>query len=547
MRKLAVFASLPTLLGLLAGMPAAGPLFAQAHATQALDQRRAGFSPAELDQMLAPIALYPDALLSQLLIATTYWPEVAEAARFSLEHPELSGEDALRAVEAWSWHPSVKSLLALPQLLAMMGQRPDWVARLGDAFLVQQSRVMDSIQMLRQRALAAGSLQSNTLISVVQQGPATLLLSPDPQLIYMPWYNANLVYGRWWWPSHPPLVWTAWSGGFGPRTYAPGVYPHVVALPTRLFVATFDWHRRAARMAHAERTLGIAHAPHVSPPAPAHRAGDGRLPLPGSNFTAATAAHAGARPTLPIAGSLPHDGRRHHPLAGSGQPRPTPAPTPAAAVITTPVAAATIATPVAATIATPVPAAAITAPVPAAAITAPMAAAAITTPVAAAAITTPVAAAAVSVTRDQFNAQRARQPEVATAPATQAAPAAPGGQNTGTALLGQAPLGAAHREERRVGMQRHEPLAQAPRAETAAHGFRTEPAAGIQRIESSGQPHSLERTSMHPGGVPQVQRPQTIVPAIAVAARPAAAPAPASAARPPGKTGDSQHRAPGPR
>jgi|GEM_PF-983467 len=529
MRKLAGFASIPTLLGLLAGIPAAGPLFAQAHATQALDQRRAGFSPAELDQMLAPIALYPDALLSQLLIATTYWPEVAEAARFSLEHPELTGDDALRAVEAWSWHPSVKSLLALPQLLAMMGQRPDWVARLGDAFLVQQSRVMDSIQMLRQRALAAGSLQSNTLISVVQQGPATLLLSPDPQLIYMPWYNANLVYGRWWWPSHPPLVWTAWSGGFGPRTYAPGVYPHVVALPTRLFVATFDWHRRAARMAHAERTLGIAHAPHVSPPAPAHRAGDGRLPLPGSKFTAATAAHAGARPTLPIAGNLPHDGRRHHPLAGSGQPRPTPAPTPAAAAaVTTPVAAAAITTPVAA------------------AITTPVAAAAITTPVAAA-IATPVAAAAVSVTRDQFNAQRARQPEVATAPATQAVPSAPSGQNTGTPLSGQAPLAAAHRGERQVGLQLLEPLSQAPRAETAAQGFRTERAAGIQRMESSGQPHSLERTTMHPGGVPQTQRPQTIVPAIAVAARPAAAPAPASAARPPGNTGDSQHRAPGPR
>ena len=528
MRKLAGFASIPTLLGLLAGVPATAPVLAQAYATQALDQRQAGFSPAELDQMLAPIALYPDALLSQLLIATTYWPEVAEAARFLREHPELTGDDALRAVEAWSWHPSVKSLLALPQLLTMMGQRPDWVARLGDAFLVQQFRVMDSIQMLRQRALAAGSLQSNTLVSVVQQGPAMLLLSPDPQLIYVPWYNANLAYGRWWWPSHPPLVWAAWSGGFGPRTYAPGVYPHVVALPTRLFVATFDWHRRAARMAHAERTLGIAHAPHVSPPSPGHRAGDGRLPQPGSHFTAATATHAGARPTLPIAGSLAYDARRHHPLAGSGQPRATPVTAPVAAATATPVTAAVIATPVtAAAIATPVTAAAVTAPV-------------------AAAIATPVTAAAVSVTRDLFKAQSARQAELATAAARQAVPSAPSGQNIGTPLSGQAPLAVAHREERHVGMQRHEPQAPPPRAETAA-GFRAERPAGIQRMESSGRPHSLERTSMHSGGVQQTQRPQTIVPASAVAARPAAAPAAVSPARPPGNPGDSQQRAPGPR
>lgn len=498
MKKLAGFASIPTLLGLLAGPLATAPVFAQVYAQQAPDWRQAGLSQAELDQMLAPIALYPDTLLSQLLIATTYWPEVAEAARFSLEHPELDHEDALRVVQAWSWHPSVKSLLALPQLLAMMGQRPDWVARLGDAFLVQQSRVMDTIQMLRQRAQAAGSLQSSTLVNVVQQGPATLLLSPDPQLIYVPWYNANLVYGRWWWPSHPPLVWTAWSGGFGRRSHLPGAYPHVVALPTRLFVAAFDWHRRAARMVHAERTAGIAQAPHDLPPSPAHRAGDGGLALPRSNFTTATAAHAGARPALPAAGGSAPDYRRHHPVPGVGQTRPTPPPAPAAA----------------------------------------------------AAVATPATAAAITITHDQFARQRARQPAIATTAVTQAVPAAPQavkpGQTIGTPASGQAPLAGAHRAERPAGNSRHEPLTQAPHAENAAHGFRTERAAGIQRMESSGRPHSLERTNMHPGGVQQTQRPQTIVPAIAIAARPAAAPAPITPAHPPGNPGDSQQRARGP-
>ena len=510
MRQLARFTLIQTLLAMLAGMPLPRPAFAQGYAPPAFEQGRYGLSQAELDQMLAPIALYPDALLSQLLIATTYWPELAEAARFSLDHPELDHEDALPMVEAWSWHPSVKSLLAFPQLLAMLGQRPAWAARLGDAFLVHQSRVMDTIQMLRQRAQAAGSLQSSPLINVVQQGQATLLLSPDPQLIYVPWYNANLVYGRWWWPSHPPLVWTAWSGGFGPRGYMPGAYPHVVALPTRLFVAAFDWHRRAARMVHAEPSSLLAHAPHVLPASPAHRTGEGRLALQGPHFTTATAARAGARPAPSAADGVAIDSRSHQPVPGAGQSRPT-----------SPLARA--------------------------------AAAAITAPAAAIALNTPAATPTINITHDQFARQPARQPAVATTTVTQAAPAAPQaaqpGQAIGTRASGQVPLAAVQRGERPAGILRPEPLAQPPHAENAAHGSRTEHAAGIQRMESSGRPHSPGRTALHSAGVQQTQRPQTLVrvavPGIAVATAPAVAPA--ATGRTPGNHGDSQQRARAPR
>lgn len=490
MKQLARFASIPTLLGLLAGVPAPAPVFAQAYAPQAIYQRQPGFSQAELDQMLAPIALYPDALLSQLLIATTYWPEVAEAARFSLEHPELSGDDALRAVQGWSWHPSVKSLLAFPQLLAMMGQRPDWVASLGDAFLVQQARVIDSIQMLRQRAQAAGSLQSNAMISVVQQGPAVLLLSPDPQVIYVPYYDANLAYGRWWWPRHPPVVWTAWSGSFGARTYAPSAFPHVVGIPTRLFFGAFDWHRREARMAHAERTFGFAHAPQASPPSTGRGTGaaGGSLPLPGSNVTPAIAAPASARPAALVANGLVEDGRRHQPFARSGQTQAT---------------------------------------LPSAQVT----------------------AAAVTAPRDQFAQQRPRHPEfAATVPPQAATPPlrpAVSGQANATHLSRQAPVVGAYEAERQAGTQRHQPHAETERAQRAAHSFPTERPAEIHRFESTRRSPSVERAAIQTASVQQ-QRPQIVAPVIAAAVRPAAAPPPASPGRPPGNAGNPQHRPGGP-
>ncbi|HMK22141.1 MAG TPA: DUF3300 domain-containing protein, partial [Terriglobales bacterium] len=133
------------------------------------------FSQQELDQMLAPIALYPDPLLSQILMAATYPLEIVEAARWVAANPGLQGDDAVRAVVAQSWDPSVKSLVAFPQILALMDQRLDWTQRLGNAFLAQQAQVMDTVQALRRRAESAGNLRSSDQMQVEDQGGSIAL------------------------------------------------------------------------------------------------------------------------------------------------------------------------------------------------------------------------------------------------------------------------------------------------------------------------------------------------------------------------------------
>ncbi|MET1077985.1 MAG: DUF3300 domain-containing protein [Pseudomonas sp.] len=195
--------------------PAAAPA-AAATASEAV------FNPEELDQMLAPLALYPDALLAQVLMATTYPGNVADAAAWSMEHPDSSGDTAVRAVAEQPWDPSVQSLVAFPTVLVMLGQDPAWVQRVGDAFLAQPDAVMDSVQRLRRAAKAAGHLKSNeqqqvtekpaepapasaSTVEVVQQpAPATIIIEPaQPQVIYVPSYNPTVVYGAWPYPSQP--------------------------------------------------------------------------------------------------------------------------------------------------------------------------------------------------------------------------------------------------------------------------------------------------------------------------------------------------------
>lgn len=154
--------------------------------------------------MLAPIALYPDPLLTQILMASTYPLEVIQAARWSKANPNLQGDQAVQAVADKPWDPSVKSLVAFPQLLLMMDEKLDWMERLGGAFLAQESQVMDTIQQLRQKASAAGHLQSNEQIQVQPQGQTIVIQPTNPQVIYVPYYDPMVVYGPWWWPGSPP-------------------------------------------------------------------------------------------------------------------------------------------------------------------------------------------------------------------------------------------------------------------------------------------------------------------------------------------------------
>ena len=162
------------------------------------------FRQEELEQMLAPIALYPDPLLVQMLMAATYPLEVVEAARWAIANPDLKGDQLAFALEQKSWDPSVKSLVDFPNALAMMDGNLDWTQRLGDAFLAQKDQVMDTIQYLRGKAQAQGNLMT-TAEQVVTNRDETIVIEPaNPQVIYVPVYNPAVVYGSWWYPDYPP-------------------------------------------------------------------------------------------------------------------------------------------------------------------------------------------------------------------------------------------------------------------------------------------------------------------------------------------------------
>ena len=207
--------------------------------------RKAPASQQELDQMLAPIALYPDSLLSQILMASTYPLEVVEAARWSRGNPGLTGQEAVDAVEQKDWDASVKSLAGFPQVLAMMDQQLEWTARLGDVFIAQEPQVMETVQSLRQKAYDAGNLRSTEQAYVVQQGDAIAIEPAAPQVVYVPYYDPRVAYGSWWWPSYPPVYWAPWPGYYAYPGYGAGFFwgPGII-VGTGFFFSSCDWRAR---------------------------------------------------------------------------------------------------------------------------------------------------------------------------------------------------------------------------------------------------------------------------------------------------------------
>ncbi|EIA5295143.1 DUF3300 domain-containing protein [Escherichia coli] len=198
---------------------------------------KTAFSTAQIDQWVAPVALYPDSLLSQVLMASTYPTNVAQAVQWSHDNPLKQGDAAIQAVSDQPWDASVKSLVAFPQLMALMGENPQWVQNLGDAFLAQPQDVMDSVQRLRQLAQQTGSLKSSTeqkVITTTKKAipvkqtvtapvipsntvttanpvitePTTTVISiepANPDVVYIPNYNPTVVYGNWANTAYPPV------------------------------------------------------------------------------------------------------------------------------------------------------------------------------------------------------------------------------------------------------------------------------------------------------------------------------------------------------
>jgi hypothetical protein len=205
-------------------------------------------TPEQLQRLVAPIALYPDSLVAQILAASTFPEEVVEADRWVQANPDLKGEALGKAVDQQPWDPSVKALTAFPSVLGNMDKNLSWTSTLGDAYYNQQQDVMDAVQVMRHKAEQAGNLKSTPQEVVKEEGPDIDIEPAEPDVVYVPAYNPWLIYGypieAWpgWYPY--PGIWfggpylsfgggfgIGWFGGFG---WGWGHWG-------------FDWHHRYAR------------------------------------------------------------------------------------------------------------------------------------------------------------------------------------------------------------------------------------------------------------------------------------------------------------
>jgi hypothetical protein len=200
------------------------------------------FTNEQLEQMTAQVALYPDSLLAQLFMATTYPDDFAAAMAWSKAHPDAKGDDAVKLVENEPWDPSVASLVAFPEVLITLGEKPDWVRNMGDAFLAQPDDVMNAVQRLRQKAQQAGNLKTNEQIKVTTQAPEpapapqttvvqqsapppqVIVIEPaQPSVVYVPAYNPTVVYGPWPYPAYPPYYYPPPPGYWFSRAVVTGI------------------------------------------------------------------------------------------------------------------------------------------------------------------------------------------------------------------------------------------------------------------------------------------------------------------------------------
>ena len=181
-----------------------------------------GFKPEEIDALVAPIALYPDSLLSQIFMASTYPLEVVEASRWAKQNKNLKGDALAQALEKQDWDPSVRSLVNFPDVLSNMSDKLDWTQKLGDAFLSQQKEVMDAVQRLRAKAEAAGNLKTTEQQKVIVEEKVIKIEPASPQVVYVPTYNPTVVYGAWPYPAYPPYPWYPPGYAFGASMFAFG-------------------------------------------------------------------------------------------------------------------------------------------------------------------------------------------------------------------------------------------------------------------------------------------------------------------------------------
>jgi uncharacterized membrane protein YgcG len=197
---------------------APGALAYQADQTSAqVPVQAAKQAPTQLQQLVAPIALYPDSLVAQILAAATYPDQVVEADRWMQQNADLKGEQLGQAVDKQLWDPSVKALTEFPSVLGNMDKNLSWTSSLGDAYVNQPQDVMSAVQVMRQRAEKAGNLETTSQENVSQQGQTIVIEPADPQIVYVPEYDPWLVYGA------PIGVWPSWYDYPGLFLVGPGI------------------------------------------------------------------------------------------------------------------------------------------------------------------------------------------------------------------------------------------------------------------------------------------------------------------------------------
>lgn len=213
-----------------------------------LTEQASNVTDAELAQMLAPIALYPDALLSHILIATTYPIEVVEAERWLNKNSLLSTQALADAAEDKDWDPSIKALLPFSKILKKLSEDLHWMTNLGDAFLQDEAEVLASVQRLRQQADQVGNLENMSNVKVVRETQTIIIESKQPDIIYVPYYDTRVVYGDWHWSHYPPIFWHQ------PVHYAsqhgPYYWHNPVHLTIGLFFGSVHWSNRHVVVNH---------------------------------------------------------------------------------------------------------------------------------------------------------------------------------------------------------------------------------------------------------------------------------------------------------
>ncbi len=208
---------------------------------------QAEFSDAELDSILAPIALYPDTVLTHILIASTYPLEVLNAYRWRKDNAHLSAEEVAEEVEMFDWDPSVRALAPLTQVLETMSDDLDWLQNLGDNVLIDQARVLERVQVLRQHALNTGHLKNSDYLTYEKEEDVIVIEPRRREVVYIPYYDTRVVYGNWWHHIEPVY----WHHPIHALSHASFYWSPSFRLSAHFYFGGIHWHNRHVVVTHA--------------------------------------------------------------------------------------------------------------------------------------------------------------------------------------------------------------------------------------------------------------------------------------------------------